>query len=151
MGLDQYAHCRNREVNWEKFYSDDEKESQAEQKDVFVWRKHARLQVFMNSVWNRQNVKRLQQKNKKKKDFFDMSHLGFNAGEEVYMTEDVVKELEKAIKEDYYHYFAHDGFFWGQQWQEEAVKEYKQQDQEFLQFCKDALKQKKCVIYTCSW
>ena len=102
----------------------------------------------MNSAWTKQNVKRLQQKDK---ELSDLSHLGFNAGEEVYMTEDVVKELEKAIHEDYFNYFAHDGFFWGQQWQEEAVKEYKQQDQEFLQFCKDALKQKKCVIYTCSW
>ena len=27
-----------------------------------------------------------------------MSHLGFNAGEAVYMTEEVVKDLEKAIK-----------------------------------------------------
>ena len=151
MGLDQYAHCRNRKVDWEKYYSDDERESQAERKDVFVWRKHARLQVFMNCVWNKQNVKRLQQKDKKNKEPFDLSHLGFNAGEEVYMTEEVVKELEKAINEDYYNYFANDGFFWGQQFQEEAVKEYKQQDLEFLKYCKDALKQKKCVIYTCSW
>ena len=27
------------------------------------------------------------------------------------MTEEVVKDLEKAIKTDYYEYFAHDGFF----------------------------------------
>ena len=35
MGLDQYAHLRNRKIDWKKYYSDDEKESQEEQKDVF--------------------------------------------------------------------------------------------------------------------
>ena len=34
MGLDQYAHLRNRKIDWKKYYSDDEKESQEEQKDV---------------------------------------------------------------------------------------------------------------------
>ena len=43
MGLDQYAHLRNRKIDWKKYYSDDEKESQMEQRDVFIWRKHARL------------------------------------------------------------------------------------------------------------
>ena len=28
MGLDQYAHLRNRKIDWKKYYSDDEKESQ---------------------------------------------------------------------------------------------------------------------------
>ena len=32
MGLDQYAHLRNRKINWKKYYSDDDKESQEEQK-----------------------------------------------------------------------------------------------------------------------
>ena len=35
MGLDQYAHLRNRKVNWRKYYEDDKDE----QKGVFVWRK----------------------------------------------------------------------------------------------------------------
>ena len=30
------------------------------------------------------------------------------------------------------NYFASDGFFWGQQFQEEQVKEYKAQDEEFI-------------------
>ena len=55
MGLDQYAHLRNRKIDWKKYYSDDEKESQTEQKDVFVWRKHASLQTFMNKMFEKQN------------------------------------------------------------------------------------------------
>ena len=95
MGLDQYAHLRNRKINWEKYYNDDKEE----QKGVFVWRKHARLQVFMNQQWVKQNEhtfkNQLKDANNKP---LDLSHLGFNAGEVVYMTEEVVKDLEEAIK-----------------------------------------------------
>ena len=42
-------------------------------------------------------------------------------------------------------------FFWGQQFQEHSVKEYKKQDEEFLDFCKWALKNKQVVEYECSW
>ena len=155
MGLDQYAHLRNRKIDWKKYYSDDEKESQEEQKDVFVWRKHARLQTFMNKMFEKQNQEQLkkQQEQEKDKDFnpFDMSHLGMNGYDEVYITDDVVKDLEKEIESNYHHSFCSDGFFWGQQFQEEAVKEYKSQDLKFLKFCKEAIKDGKTVVYTCSW
>ena len=42
-----------------------------------------------------------------------------------------------------------DGYFWGQQFQEESMKEYKAQD---LEFCKEALKwleEGKQVYYEC--
>ena len=34
-----------------------------------------------------------------------------------------------------------DGFFWGQQFQEEQVKEYKAQDEEFLKWAKEQFKE----------
>ena len=34
-------------------------------------------------------------------DIMDLSHLGFNAGDEVYITEEVVKELEETYKTNY--------------------------------------------------
>ena len=161
MGLDQYAHLRNRKVDWKKFYSDNEEESQTEQKGVFVWRKHARLQVFMNEQWRKQNSHKVkEQQRKAEKDIkskkstfmdFDLSHLGFNAGEKVYMTEEVCDNLEKAISSNYAEYFASDGFFWGQQFQEHSVKEYEEQDLAFLNFCRQAIKDKKVVEYECSW
>ena len=49
MGLDQYAHLRNKKINWDKYYSDNEEEAKEEAKHVFVWRKHARLQTFFCS------------------------------------------------------------------------------------------------------
>ena len=131
MGLDQYAGFRDSNGNvHEKFY----------------WRKHARLQVFMNKQFKKQLSE------KKHNTVDDLQHLGFNAGEGgVRITEEVIKELEKAVKSDYYNDFAHDGFFWGQQFQEEAVKEYKAQDKKFIKWAKEQLKQGKLIGYDCSW
>jgi hypothetical protein len=149
MGLDQYAKLKGQKLNFDKLFSDDCNPIE----DGFCWRKHARLQVFMNSQWIKQNEHKYkkQLKDAGKGEPFNLSHLGFNAGEVVYMTEEVVKDLEEAIKTDYHKYFANDGFFWGQQFQEQSVKEYKKQDEEFLAFCKYALKNKQVVEYECSW
>ena len=42
-------------------------------------------------------------------------------------------------------------FFWGQQFQEESVKQYKEQDLKFVEYCKEVLKSGDEVIYECSW
>jgi hypothetical protein len=82
----------------------------------------------------------------------DLQHLGFNAGEGgVRITEEVIKELEEQIKNNYWDCFAHDGFFWGQQFQEEAVKEYKSFDKKFIKWAKEQLKQGRLIGYDCSW
>ena len=141
MGLDQHAHIRGHNVNWAKYYDDDKEECSK----VFVWRKHARLQQFMSSQWNKQN--------KHHQHEGHLAHLGFNADQDVpvYITEDVAKDLAEAISNNYKDYVAEDGFFWGQQFQEESVKEYKDQDIKFLKFCQQAINEKKVVEYWCSW
>ena len=132
MGLDQYAGFRD---------------SKGEVHEEFYWRKHARLQVFFAKQFRKQN------KDKEKNNTVDdLQHLGFNGGQGgVTITEEVVKDLEEAIKNDYWDHFANDGFFWGQQFQEEQVKEYKAQDEKFLRWCKQRLKEKKEIGYDCSW
>jgi hypothetical protein len=82
-----------------------------------------------------------------------LSHLGFNGDCDapVYLTKEVVDELAEQIEKDYADYPATDGFFWGQQFQEESVKEYKEQDIKFLKFCQQAIDEKKVVEYWCSW
>ena len=132
MGLDQYAGFRDSKGNvHEEFY----------------WRKHARLQVFFSKQFRKQN------KDKEKNNTVDdLQHLGFNGNQGgVTITEEVVKDLEEAIKNGYYDHFASDGFFWGQQFQEEQVNEYKAQDERFLRWCKQRLKEKKDIGYDCSW
>ena len=132
MGLDQYAGFRD---------------SKGEVHEEFYWRKHARLQVFFAKQFRKQN------KDKEKNNTVDdLQHLGFNGGQGgVTITEEVVKDLEEAIKNGYYDHFASDGFFWGQQFQEEQVNEYKAQDEKFLRWCKQRLKEKKEIGYDCSW
>ena len=145
MGLDQHAHLRGHKVDWDKYYSDNEEESNKEHEQVFVWRKHARLQEFMSKKWEEQNpsveVEGM------------LSHLGFNADQDApcYMTKEVVKELGEQIEKGFSDYNAEDGFFWGQQFQEESVKEYKEQDMKFLKFCEQAIDEGKVVEYWCSW
>ena len=135
MGLDQYAGLRD---------------SKGEVHEKFYWRKHARLQVFMSKQFNKQKPKFREGQEHNTHD--DLQHLGFNGGQGgVTITEDVIKDLEEAIKNDYWNYFASDGFFWGQQFQEESVKEYKEQDIKFLKFCEQAINDKKVVEYWCSW
>ena len=120
---------------------DDKEENQK----VFVWRKHARLQQFMSKKWADQNPS--------VKIEGHLKHLGFNGDQDApcYITEDVVKELAEQIKKDFKDYPATDGFFWGQQFQEDSVKEYKEQDIKFLKFCEQAISEKKVVEYWCSW
>ncbi len=128
MGLDQYAQLRN-------------KQSKVDVPENFYWRKHARLQQFMAIKYAEQNPK-----DKDPGSF----NLGFNGGP-VKLTKEIVDELEKAIDNNYYDYFAADGYFWGQQYQEESVKDYKDQDTEFLQWCKDELSNGNQPEYYCSW
>ena len=131
MGLDQYAGLRD---------------ENGEVQDKFYWRKHARLQVFMAKQYNKQLG------NKEHNTHDDLQHLGFNGGQGgVTINEDLIKDLEEAIKNDYYNHFASDGFFWGQQFQEESVKEYKEQDIKFLKFCEQSINEEKVVEYWCSW
>jgi len=137
MGLDQYAGFRD---------------SKGEVHEEFYWRKHARLQVFMAKQFRKQKEKELSTLKYKNNTMEDLQHLGFNGGQGgVTITEEVVKDLEEAIKNGYYDHFASDGFFWGQQFQEEQVNEYKAQDEKFLRWCKQRLKEKKEIGYDCSW
>ena len=141
MGLDQHAPLRGHNVNWAKYFDDDKEECSK----IFVWRKHARLQQFMSTWWDKQN--------KHHQHEGHLAHLGFNADQEapVYVTEELVTDLAEAISNNYKDYVAEDGFFWGQQFQEESVKEYKEQDIKFLKFCQQAISEKKVVEYWCSW
>ena len=109
----------------------------------FEWRKHARLQEFMNQMWHKQNPN-------SKSD--NSMNLGFNAGDKpILIDSDVVKELEDAIKYDYSQYFYADGFFWGQQFQEESAKEYKELDEQFINWCRNQLLIGNQPEYYCSW
>ena len=100
---------------------------------VYDWRKHARLQEFMHNKYLKKHPD---------DDAFNCKKLLLN--------EEDILELQKLIKDDNLP-FCDGGFFWGHQFQEESMKEYKKID---LKFCKDALKwikEGKEVWYDCWW
>ena len=68
----------------------------------------------------------------------------------LWLEEDDILELQKMVESGALP-FCPDGFFWGHQFQEESMKEYKELD---LKFCKKALQwldEGKKVWYDCSW
>lgn len=130
MGLDQYAGFRDSKgVVHEEFY----------------WRKHARLQEFMSKEFDEQH-------NEKQKHNSNLQHLGFNGGQGgVTITKELISRLKKAIEDKYYDFFARDGFFWGQQFQEESVKQYEDQDKQFVEWAEKQLNEGKNIGYDCWW
>jgi hypothetical protein len=137
MGLDQYAHLRGQNDLSFNSYNDDYNP----EKDGFYWRKHARLQQFMAAMFNEQNPD---------ENTDDDFGLGFNGGP-VVIDNEVLSKLEHAIDTEYHDYIATDGFFWGQQYQEEQVRNYKERDKQFLQWCKDQVSKGNIPEYHCSW
>lgn len=106
----------------------------------YYWRKHARLQQFMMVLWHSK---------KDEETPFGVVGSDFNCVPLMLTKEDVLK-LQKLVQNDDLP-FCPDGFFWGHQFQEESMREYKQQD---LEFCERALKwieEGKEVFYECSW
>ena len=124
MGLDQYSYIRGKE---------------------FYWRKHARLQKFMSKEYEKQNP------DNKDKGSYNLGFNGDSKNPNVNITEELLDRLEKAIKSNYCEYFAHDGFFWGQQYQEASAKDYEKQDKQYLKAARNALKKGVDIKYECSW
>ena len=109
----------------------------------YYWRKHARLQQFMMELYDKKHGGPAREERVGMMD-------SFNGGDILYLEREDILELQKLVKGDNLP-FCPDGFFWGHQFQEESMKEYKEQD---LKFCEDALKwldEGKEVFYECSW
>jgi hypothetical protein len=119
MGLDQYGFVRQKD------------HAQAVE---FYWRKHSRLQEFMQALWA---------------DTVDGEDgEEFNC-RELTLTKDDLQDLQGQIAKGYEDYVSRGGFFWGHQWQDQAVDHYAQQDAEFVAAALDALEQGGQVEYSC--
>jgi len=132
MGLDQYAHVRNRKIDFDKVYSDDYKP----QRDGFVWRKHSRLQTFMQNKFFENNS--------------NLGDVDFNC-RDLEIDKKIIEALRQEVQSGYYNSFCQGGFFWGHQFQEETVKEYQKQDLEFCDWVLTELDKGNKVVYSCSW
>ena len=154
MGLDQYAGTMREETHeWESPNGDGttiKKVDKWQQAGPFQWRKHARLQEFMNTLYMEKN----EVKSGKWESSTDDSGKTWTnpiSWTDMELNWEDIDRLEKAVKDGYHDYFCDGGFFWGHQFQEESVAEEKEKDMEFVEFARAALEDGEKVFYSCSW
>ena len=116
MGLDQYAHTGSSDGNF------DEK---------FKWRKHAKLQAFMEMLWY--------QKRGNNKEF-NCQNLELERND--------IEQLQALIKSDDLPE-SPGGFFYGHQFQDESASDYKETDLEFCDWALEEIDNGRPVFYTC--
>jgi len=145
MGLDAYAGFQEPQPENVEPINDDAFYETLQGNDEFYWRKHARLQEYMQRLWR---VRTFGDDAKYWQGLrMDGKH---DYAEVMFLEKQDIEKLQKLVENNDLP-FCPDGFFWGQQFQEESMKEYKELD---LKFCKQALKwldEGKKVWYDCSW
>lgn len=140
MGLDQYAYITS--VPIYKFVGrDGHSHSNVDEVTVkdFYWRKHAKLQTFMEKTWYWKNG-------------FDYPEPSSNAElncEYMELQDTDLLELADAIEDGFEHYYCEGGFFYGHQFQDESAAEYKDNDKEFVKQAREALAKGHRVYYSC--
>jgi len=122
MGLDQYAWARERG------------ESNEGHEAQFVWRKHSKLQEFMEQTFVEQT---------------GMGAVELNCGE-LELTLQDIERLEKCIEQKAMP-VSPGGFFYGHQFQDEAEEEYRDQDIMFCEWARREIAEGNTVIYSCWW
>jgi hypothetical protein len=149
MGLDQYAGTMRTKTYEYKTPEGDKKVDEYQMAGPFEWRKHARLQEFMNQLYmERYNVEHKWQEVEMDNEDTYWNPVSWNS---LDLSEDDINELEKAINSQYRSYFCDGGCFWGHEIQEYQADYYKEQDLEFVKFARKALADGETVIYECSW
>ena len=149
MGLDQYAGTMREKVYKYTTPQGEKKEDKYQMAGPFEWRKHARLQEFMNTLYMERN----KLKSKWEQDKINDSEYVWNpiSWDKIELLEDDIDKLEDAINNGYSGYFCDGGFFWGHEMQESQAEYYKEKDLEFVEFAREALADGETVIYECSW
>ncbi len=122
MGLDQYAYTRLPEQSADDVEPD------------FIWRKHAKLQEFMEKLFAVRTGA-------------DPAEL--NCSELELQPEDIA--TLQALVEHGELPDSPGGFFYGHQFQDESATEYRARDLEFCQWARAILQTRQKVFYSCWW
>ena len=145
MGLDAYAGFQQQQPEKVEPINYEALSKTLEHDDEFYWRKHARLQEFMQQLWRVRNF------GEDAKQWHGLRMDGkHDLAEVIFLEREDIVKLQELVENNNLP-FCPDGFFWGHQFQEESMKEYKELD---LKFCKKALQwldEGKKVWYDCSW
>ena len=127
MGLDQYAYVNAKTVE------DKDGNTYLKGEQEITWRKHARLQEFMEKLWHKKG-------NEKEFNCVDLE-----------LTKHDLEKLQKQIENNYYDHFSTGGLFWGHQFQEEMALQYLEQDRKFVADALQAVEKGNTVVYSCWW
>ncbi|AUH66831.1 phosphoglycerate kinase [Paracoccus zhejiangensis] len=123
MGLDQYAYSIS-----------EENAAEGGHVPQFTWRKHSRLQTWMEALYTART---------------GLHSDNLNCGE-LRLTEADLTTLETAIREKALP-VCHGGFFYGHQAQEEQADAYHDQDLAFCAWAKAEISEGHAVAYSCWW
>jgi len=127
MGLDQSA-----------FRRDSKAEPETEGKTLEIWRKHPRLQGFMNDLF-------IERTGGHESTYERMGNPGMNTPDELELTLSDIDSLEDAVVTGTLPDAG--GFFWGN----DSSKHYYKQDLEFCKKAREAIKEGDKVFYWCWW
>ncbi len=133
MGLDQYAFINPREEQRTDDQGNSFTAKIAEQD--FYWRKHSRLQDFMEEIWVEKTGR---------------SKLELNC-QDMELTQNDINKLERAWQNSYNQNHSNGNFFYGHEHQVERMDHYHDDDQAFIKAAKEALAEGQKVIYHCWW
>ena len=150
MGLDQWAYCRP-----------PRKRNSDEDEYLEEWRKHNRLQGYMEQLWEEKGfpISKTDDDEDGEYEQDDSFGGGFN-GVELQLTLDDIEYLEEAIKnqelpETSGFFFGSDSYTWNEEgYAEDDIQEnyyYKENDLQFIESAKQALEKKYRIYYNCSW
>ena len=151
MGLDQYAYARP-----------PRKRNCDEDEHLEEWRKHNRLQGYMEQLWESKGCPvpaTSYDEDEDEEEEDDWSSGGFN-GIELQLDASDIEYLEEAIKnqelpETGGFFFGSDSYTWNKEGGgEDEIQEdyyYKEMDLQFVENAKQAIKKKYRVYYSCSW
>jgi len=117
-----------------------DKEQENKPVTEFDWRKHASLNEYMRQLYYRKKGMEAPQ---------SVMDCEFNCSD-VYLTREDIIDLKQAIHSGQLPK-AKDGFFWGQDAQEESAKYYFETDKEFCERALAWLDQGKVVWYSPWW
>ena len=147
MGLDQNAYARP-----------PHKRNSDEDEYLGDWRKHNRLQGWMEQLWESKGCP-VPTTSYDEEDENDYSVGGFN-GIELQLDASDIEYLEEAIKnqelpETSGFFFGSDSYTWNEKgYAEDDIQEnyyYKEMDLQFVESAKQAIKKRYRVYYSCSW
>ena len=133
MGLDQYAFINPREEQRTDDHGNSFTAKIAEQD--FYWRKHSRLQDFMEEIWVEKTGR---------------GKLELNC-QDMELTLNDINKLERAWQNSYGQNHSNGHFFYGHEQQVERMDLYHDDDEAFIKAAKEALAEGQKVIYHCWW